>query len=148
MRKNISGILLSLDNNQKGDTFAVLAAMIDRKQAFPRQDPTLGVQSFINSGVCGTLIPLLVNYFEDRVMSVKWHQTLSSTRNLPGGGPQGGISVSVQWQCWSHWSRAKIQVAGWSHCTGSDKPTYSRNLLLQPEGSCSKWYPSAQWVYR
>jgi hypothetical protein len=77
------------DNNHRGDTFAVLAALIDWKQAFPRQDPTLGVQSFINNGVCGTLIPLLVNHFEDRVMAVKWHQTLSSTRDPSGGGPQG-----------------------------------------------------------
>jgi hypothetical protein len=89
LMKMLHTILLSLDNNHKGDTFAALAALIDRKLAFPRQDPTLGVQSFINNGVCGTLIPLLVNYFEDRVMSVKWHQTLSSSRNLSGGGPQG-----------------------------------------------------------
>lgn len=89
LMKMLHNILLSLDNNHKGDTFAVLAAMIDWKQAFPRQDPTLGVQSFINNGVRGTLIPLLVNYFEDRVMAVKWHQTLSSTRDLSGGGPQG-----------------------------------------------------------
>ena len=89
LMKMLHTILLNLDNNQKGDTFAVLAAMIDWKQAFPRQDPTLGVQSFIDNGVRGTLIPLLVNYFEGRVMAVKWHQTLSSTRNLSGGGPQG-----------------------------------------------------------
>ena len=82
-------ILMKLDNNQQGDTFAVLAAMIDWKQAFPRQDPTLGVQSFIDNGVRGTLIPILVNYFQDRVMSVKWHKTLSTPRNLSGGGPQG-----------------------------------------------------------
>ena len=67
--KMLHNIFLSLDNNHKGDTFAVLAAMIDWKQAFPRQDPTLGVQSFINNGVRGTLIPLLVNNFEDRVMA-------------------------------------------------------------------------------
>ena len=82
-------ILMKLDNNQQGDTFAVLAAMIDWKQAFPRQDPTLGVQSFIDNGVRGTLVPILVNYFQDRVMSVKWHKTLSTPRNLSGGGPQG-----------------------------------------------------------
>ena len=63
--------------------------MIDWKQAFPRQDPTLGIQSFINNGVLGKLILILSNYFKDRVMSVKWHQKLSSPRNLPGGGPQG-----------------------------------------------------------
>jgi hypothetical protein len=89
LMKMLHQILLKLDNNQQGDTFAVLAAMIDWKQAFPRQDPTLGVQSFIDNGVRGTLVPLLVNYFQNRVMSVKWHKTLSSPRNLSGGGPQG-----------------------------------------------------------
>jgi hypothetical protein len=82
-------ILVNLDNNQKGDTFAVLASLIDWKQAFPRQDPTLGVQSFIDNGVRGTLVPVLVDFFKDRVMSVKWHQKFSSSRNLSGGGPQG-----------------------------------------------------------
>ena len=89
LMKMLHQILLKLDDNQQGDTFAVLGAMIDWKQAFPRQDPTLGVQSFINNGVCGTFVPLLVNYFQDRVMSVKWHNTLSSPRDLTGGGPQG-----------------------------------------------------------
>ena len=89
LMKMLHQILLKLDNNQQVDTFAVLAAMIDWKQAFPRQDPTLGVQSFIDNGVRGTLVPLLVNYFQNRVMSVKWHKTLSSPRNLSGGGPQG-----------------------------------------------------------
>ena len=89
LMKMLHKILVTLDNNQKGDTFAVLACLIDWKQAFPRQDPTLGVQSFIDNGVRGTLVPVLVDFFKDRVMSVKWHQTFSSSRNLSGGGPQG-----------------------------------------------------------
>ena len=89
LMKMLHEILLNLDKNQQGNTFAVLATMVDWKQAFPRQDPTLGVQSFIDNGVRGSLIPLLISYFKDRKMSVKWHQKLSSSRNLPGGGPQG-----------------------------------------------------------
>ena len=69
--------------------FAVLASLIDWKQAFPRQDPTLGVQSFIDNGVRGALVPVLVYFFKDKVMSVKWHQKFSSSRNLSGGGPKG-----------------------------------------------------------
>ena len=45
--KMIHKILIQLDNNSGGDTFAVVAALIDWKQAFPRQCPTLGVQSWI-----------------------------------------------------------------------------------------------------
>ena len=32
---------------------------------------------------------VLVDFFKDMVMSVKWHQTFSSSRNLSGGGLQG-----------------------------------------------------------
>ena len=34
-------------------------------------------------------MPVLINYFQDRKMKVKWHGGLSSEQNMPGGGPQG-----------------------------------------------------------
>ena len=63
--------------------------MVDWKQAFPRQGPKLGVESFIKNGVRPSSIPLLVNYFQQRQMKVKWHGVESSIRDLNGGGPQG-----------------------------------------------------------
>ena len=66
-------ILSVLDNNSKGDIFAVVANLIDWNNAFPRQCPKLGVESFMQNGVRPSLIPVLVNYFQDRQMSVKWH---------------------------------------------------------------------------
>ena len=68
---------------------AVIAVMVDWKEAFPRQDPLLGIQSFIKCGVRGSLIPLLVNYLQERSMKVKWRGLLSEPRHLIGGGPQG-----------------------------------------------------------
>ena len=59
------------------------------KQAYLRQDHTLGVQSFIENGVRPELIPLLISYFENRTMQIKWHGQLSEPRNLPGSGAQG-----------------------------------------------------------
>ena len=85
----IHTILMKLDNNSKGDTFAVIAALIDWKQAFTRQCPTLGAQSWIQNGVRPALIPLLTDFFRDRVMSVRWHGVTSSQRTLSGSGPQG-----------------------------------------------------------
>ena len=67
----------------------MLATMVDWKQAFPRQCPKLGVESFIRNGVRPSLIPVLINYFQGRSMKVKWHGELSSPRQLNGGGPQG-----------------------------------------------------------
>ena len=82
-------ILSVLDNNSKGDIFAVVANLIDWNNAFPRQCPTLGVKSFIQNGVRPSLIPVLINYFEDRQMSVKWHGCRSVPKHIKGGGPQG-----------------------------------------------------------
>ena len=67
----------------------MLATLVDWQQAFPRQCPKLGVESFIKNGVRPSLIPLLINYFQGRKMKVKWHGKLSSERKLRGGGPQG-----------------------------------------------------------
>ena len=39
----VNEILMNLDNNSKGDIFAAIAAFIDWKQAFNRQDPKLGI---------------------------------------------------------------------------------------------------------
>ena len=89
LMKMIHTILMKLDNRKKGDTFAVVAALIDWKQAFPRQCPTLGVQSWVDNGVRSALIPVLTDFFRDRVMTVRWHQVTSTERKLSGSGPQG-----------------------------------------------------------
>ena len=85
----IDKILLSLDKNSKSESCAILATLVDWKQAFPRQCPRLGVESFIENGVRSALILMLVNYFQGRQMKVKWHGELSNSRELKGGGPQG-----------------------------------------------------------
>ena len=82
-------ILSALDNNIKGDVFAVIANLIDWNSAFPRQCPKLGVESFMQNGVRPSLIPVLVNYFQERKMSVKWHGCFSVPKDIKGGGPQG-----------------------------------------------------------
>ena len=82
-------ILTALDNNSRRETFAVVANMIDWNNAFPRQCPKLGIESFIQNGVRPGLIPVLISYFQDREMSVKWHGCRSAPRKVNGGGPQG-----------------------------------------------------------
>ena len=82
-------ILKALDSNAKSESCAVLATLVDWRQAFPRQCPILGIQSFIQNGVRPALIPMLMNYFQGRKMKVKWHGEISKARELKGGGPQG-----------------------------------------------------------
>ena len=85
----IHRILTALDRNSKRETFAVVANLIDWNNAFPRQCPKLGIEAFITNGVRPALIPVLINYFQNREMTVKWHGCRSSPRTLAGGGPQG-----------------------------------------------------------
>ena len=85
----INKILSDTDNNSQGEVNAVLATLYDWKEAFPRQCPKLGVEAFMKCGVRPSLIPLIINYLQDRTMRVKWHGKISSERKLNGGGPQG-----------------------------------------------------------
>ena len=71
--KMIHRILTVLDNNSKKDIFAVVANMIDWSKAFPRQCPKLGVESFMKNGVRPSVIPVLISFFQDRKITVKWH---------------------------------------------------------------------------
>ena len=87
--KRINKILTDTDKRSKGEVNAVIATLIDWKEAFPRQCPKLGIEAFIKCGVRSSLIPLLVNYLQDRTMKVKWNGSTSSERKLNGGGPQG-----------------------------------------------------------
>ena len=64
--KMIQKILTELE----GAKFAVVASLIDCKVAFPRQCPKLGVEAFINMGVRPSLIPMLINFFQDTCLRV------------------------------------------------------------------------------
>ena len=88
--KMMNKILKSIDQNSAKQSVAVILQMVDWKQAFDRQSHKLGIQSFINNGVRASMIPILLSFFQDRKMRVKWKGLLSKERELPGGGPQGG----------------------------------------------------------
>ena len=103
-------ILSTLDNNSKGDVFAVIANLVDWDNAFPRQCPKLGIESFIENGVRPSLIPLLVNYFQDRKMSVKWHGCRSAPRIIRGGGPQGATLGLLEYLSQSNKSADCVDV--------------------------------------
>ena len=87
--KLIDRVLEATDKKSKNGSVAVLATLVDWKEAFSRQCPKLGIESFIENGVRPALIPMLINFFQGRHMKVKWHGVLSEERELRGGGPQG-----------------------------------------------------------
>ena len=73
-------VVSNIDRNSQGEVNAVLCMFIDWKQAYSRQCHTLGVNSFLKNGVRPSLIPILISYFEDREMRVKWHGKLSKPK--------------------------------------------------------------------
>ena len=83
-------ILTSLDENNQSKSMAVLLQMVDWSQAFDRMSHKKGIESFLKNGVRASLIPVLISFFQNREMVVKWKGFLSKMRHLPGGGPQGG----------------------------------------------------------
>ena len=93
----IHQILTATDRNSKQEAKAVIIQMIDWKAAFDRQCHRLGILSFINNGVRKSLIPILISYFQDRQMAVKWNGHLSSPYPLPGGGAQGGQLGQIEY---------------------------------------------------
>ena len=64
--KMINNILTAVDENSISKSVAVILQMIDWKQAFDRQSHKIGIQSFIDNGVRPSLIPILLNFFQDR----------------------------------------------------------------------------------
>ena len=88
--KMLDTILKNLENNSSSESIAVILGMIDWLQAFDRLSHVLGIKSFIKNGVRDSIIPILISFFQDRQMKVKWKGLLSTIRNLPGGGTQGG----------------------------------------------------------
>ena len=67
-------IVTNVDKKSKEEINAVLATFVDWQSAYSRQDHTLGVQSFIRNGVRPSLIPLLILYFQNRIIQVKYHE--------------------------------------------------------------------------
>ena len=100
--KMVDRILTVLDSNNEQEKNAVIAQLVDWAQAFDRQCPQLGIQSFIKNGVRKSIIPVLISYFQDRKMKVKWHNKLSTQRDLPGGGPQGSTLGLIEYDSQSN----------------------------------------------
>ena len=70
---------------------------MDWKDAFPDQCPALGIKAFLDCGVRPSLIPVLISYFQDKIVVVKWHGKRSKPQEVPGGGPQGAYLGNLEY---------------------------------------------------
>ena len=93
----INKILSSVDKNSNNDKYAVILSMIDASRAFERINHTLGVQSFIDNQIRVSLIPTLVNFYQNRKLRVKWRKNVSEEKIVTGGGIQGGTTGILEY---------------------------------------------------
>ena len=70
----------------------------------------MGVNAFIDNGLRPTLVPVLMSFFQNRKMVVKWHNNLSTIRDLPGGGPQGTLFGGIEFDVNSNSNANHIAV--------------------------------------
>ena len=84
----INFILLSQDNTEQT---AVLACMVDFKKAFNKQNHNLLITKLSDMGVPAWLLKVVMAFLSGRTMSVRYKGEFSSTKFLPGGGPQGTL---------------------------------------------------------
>ena len=82
----IHQILTAADRNKQKESKTVLMQMIDWEKAFDKQCHTLWIMSFVNYGVRKSLIPILISYFQNGKMAVKWNGQMLQPNPLPGGG--------------------------------------------------------------
>ena len=68
----VDRILTILETNNQNEAYAVVVQLVDWAQAFDRQCPKQGIQSFIKNGVRKSIIPVLISYFQNCKMMVKW----------------------------------------------------------------------------
>ena len=67
----------------------MIAASVDWASALSRTDPTKTVAKFIKMGVRPSIVNILIEFLEDRQMTVNFNGKESSLFPLVGGGPQG-----------------------------------------------------------
>ena len=68
---------------------AIIMSAIDWKGAFDRLDPTITVTKLIKMGVRSSIVPIIIEYLQDRKMTVRYNHAWSKWYSLVGGGPQG-----------------------------------------------------------
>ena len=68
---------------------AVIKASVDWASAFSRTDPTKTISKFIKMGLRSSLTNILIEFLDNRQMTVKFNSEESSLFTLIGGGPQG-----------------------------------------------------------
>ena len=80
-----------LSNQENRVPTAVLACLIDFSKAFNRQNHNILITKLSDMGVPAWLLRIVMSFLSDRNMVVRYKGETSSSKPLPGGGPQGTL---------------------------------------------------------
>ena len=84
-------ITFILYNQDLTESRAVLAAMIDYQKAFNRQNHHILITILSDMGVPGWLLKIVIGFLQDRTLILNYKGEKSTSKEMPGGGPQGTI---------------------------------------------------------
>ena len=70
---------------------AILACLVDFSKAFNRQDHEILITKLSDMKVPGWLLKIVIAFLTNRKMVVRYKGATSSSKDLPGGGPQGTL---------------------------------------------------------
>ena len=84
----INFILYNQDNIEPT---AVLACLVDFSKAFNRQDHSILITKLSDMGTPSWLLNIIISFLSERSMILRYKGESSSTKKLPGGGPQGTL---------------------------------------------------------
>ena len=87
----IEFIKFILSNQDSTAPIAILACMVDFSKAFNRQDHNLLISKLSDMGVPGWLLKIVMAFLHERSMVVRYKGKQSTSKSLPGGGPQGTL---------------------------------------------------------
>ena len=87
----IDFISFILYNQDLTEPLAVLAAMVDFRKAFNRQNHAILITLLGDMGVPGWLLNIVVGFLTERELILTYRGAQSGRKELPGGGPQGTV---------------------------------------------------------
>ena len=85
--KKLNKILTAMDRNSQDKKYAVILTMLDWSRAFENQSHFHGDQLFIDNGAHAPLIPVLISFFQERDIVVKWKGVFGSPKGVAGQAP-------------------------------------------------------------
>ena len=87
----IDFISFILYNQDLTEPLAILAAMVDFRKAFNRQNHAILITLLGDMGVPGWLLNIVAGFLTERELILTYRGAQSGKKELPGGGPQGTV---------------------------------------------------------